>query len=148
MKHPFILKPGAWLGEGKITLSTVEEELPFYTRWNVSPGDKGRIESKQEIEISGVPDLMQNQFAFFDLSEKAFAIELENQSLGKVVGKGLINNCLIGWEFRLDHLGFEGFEFYEKSELPDTYLMHAEYATNDDFRTVIHGKIWLRQEEK
>jgi len=31
---------------------------------------------------------------------------------------------------------------YEKSELPDTYLMHAEYATNDDFRTVIHGKIW------
>jgi len=20
--------------------------------------------------------------------------------------------------------------------------MHAEYATNDDFRTVIHGKIW------
>lgn len=146
MKHPFILKPGAWLGEGKITLSTVEEELPFYTRWNVSPGDKGRIESKQEIEISGVPDLMQNQFAFFDLSDKAFAIELENQSLGKVVGKGLINDCLIGWEFRLDHLGFEGFEFYEKSELPDTYLMHAEYATNDDFRTVIHGKIWLRQD--
>jgi hypothetical protein len=144
MKHPFILKPGNWLGEGKITLSMVEEELPFYTRWNVPPSDKGRIASKQEIQISTLSDMMQNQFVFYDITAKSFAIELENQSLGKVIGKGMINDCLIGWEFRLDHLGFEGFEFYEKSDLPDTYLMHAEYATNDDFRTVIHGKIWLK----
>lgn len=148
MKHPFILKPGNWLGEGKISLSMVEEELPFYTRWNVPLSEKGRIDSKQEIQISGLSDVMQNQFAFYDITQKSFAIELENQSLGKVVGTGLINDHLIGWEFRLDHLGFEGFEFYEKSDLPDTYLMHAEYATNDDFRTVIHGKIWLKQEEK
>jgi hypothetical protein len=144
MKHPFILTPGNWIGEGRITLSMVEEELSFHTRWNVPPHNKGRIESKQEIQISSLSDIMQNQFVFYDITAKSFAIELENQSLGKVVGKGMINDYLIGWEFRLDHLGFEGFEFYEKSDLPDTYLMHAEYATNDDFRTVIHGKIWLK----
>ncbi|MCB1084994.1 MAG: hypothetical protein KDK60_02720 [Chlamydiia bacterium] len=143
MKHPFILKPGRWLGEGKITLSTVEEVLPYYTRWTVPDrDDKGCIASMQEIEISGLADVMKNQFSFYNMNRKTFVIELENQSLGKVVGKGMISDKLIGWEFRLDHLGFEGFEFYEKGELPDTYLMHAEYATNDDFRTVIHGKIW------
>ncbi|MCB1107602.1 MAG: hypothetical protein KDK76_05870 [Chlamydiia bacterium] len=142
-KHPFIFKPGSWLGEGKISLSMTEEKLPFFTRWKVpKPDEKGRVDSVQEIQISGLSDVMQNQFAFYDITRKGFHIELENQSLGKVVGKGMINDKLIGWEFRLDHLGFEGFEFYEISEIPDTYLMHAEYATNDDFRTVIHGKIW------
>ena len=65
-----------------------------------------------------------------------------------MVGKGTINHKLIGWEFRLDHLGFEGFEFYEKGADSDTYLMHAEYATSDDFRTAIHGKIWRPIESK
>ncbi|MDN3508690.1 MAG: hypothetical protein P0S93_01455 [Candidatus Neptunochlamydia sp.] len=145
--HPFILKPGSWIGEGKITLSMMDEELPFYTRWEVPEDEKGRIESTQEIQISDLSDVMQNQFAFYDITRKGFSIELENQSLGKVVGKGMINGKLIGWEFRLDHLGFEGFEFYEKSEISAAYLMHAEYATNDDFRTLIHGKIWCPIEE-
>ena len=143
IEHPFIFKAGAWLGEGKITLSMMEDALPFYTKWKVPEiSSNGRVDSMQEIQITGLADVMQNQFAFYDITRKGFHIELENQSIGQVVGKGIISEKLIGWEFRLDHLGFEGFEFYEKSELPDTYLMHAEYATNDDFRTVIHGKIW------
>ncbi|WP_194847681.1 hypothetical protein [Candidatus Neptunochlamydia vexilliferae] len=147
-KHSFILKPGPWLGEGKISLSMAEEAMPFFTRWKVpEPDEKGRIDSLQEIQISGLQDMMQNQFSFYDITPKGFQIELQNQSLGKVVGKGMINEKLIGWEFRLDHLGFEGFEFYEKGEAPDTYLLHAEYATNDDFRTVIHGKVWRPVEE-
>ena len=146
-KHPFILKPGFWLGEGKINLSMMDEELAFFTRWKIPEADnKGRIDSLQEIQISGLEDMMQNQFAFYDISRKGFNIELENQSLGKVVGQGLINDSVIGWEFRLGHLGFEGFEFYEATQDPNTYLMHAEYATTDDFRTIIHGKIWLTQE--
>lgn len=148
MKHPFIFKPGGWIGEGKITLSMMDEPLAFFTRWKVPEADeKGRVDSIQEIQISGLPDVMQNLFAFYDVTQKGFQIELENQSLGKVVGKGMINDKLIGWEFRLEHLGFEGFEFYEKGEAPDTYLMHAEYATSDDFRTVIHGKIWRPVED-
>ena len=149
-KHPFILKPGHWLGEGKITLSMMEEnELAFFTRWKVPLADEtGRIDALQEIQISGLSDVMHNQFAFYDLSRQSFCIELENQSIGKVVGQGLINKEIIGWEFRLGHLGFEGFEFYEAADQPDTYLMHAEYSTSDDFRTVIHGKIWKKLEEE
>lgn len=147
-QHPFIFTPGAWLGEGKITLSMMEDKLPFYTRWKIPPADEGgRIASTQEIQIAGLSDLMHNQFSFYDISKKNFAIELENQSLGKVVGKGLINTKVIGWEFRLGHLGFEGFEFYEVAEEPDTYLLHAEYSTSDDFRTIIHGKVWKKQPE-
>ena len=130
-----------------MTLSMITEELPFSTRWNISKGEKGKIESFQEIKVSGLADVMQNQFSFYyDLTKKTLAIELNNQSLGKVAGRGMVNDQLIGWEFRLGHLGFEGFEFYEKGKNAESYLMHAEYATNDDFRTVIHGKIWYSKE--
>jgi len=149
LKHPFIFTPGAWLGEGKITLSMMDEALPFYTRWKVPEVDEqGNILCFQEVQIAGLSDLMLNQFSFYDLSQKNFAISLENQSIGKVVGKGMVYPNKIGWEFRLGHLGFEGFEFYEKTDEPDKYLLHAEYATSDDFRTVIHGKIWKKQPDE
>ena len=148
-KHPFIFEPGFWLGEGKISLSMMDEKLPFYTRWTVpSADDKGLIACLQEIQIAGLSDMMHNQFSFYDVSRQNFAIKLENQSIGKVVGKGIINSKLIGWEFRLGQLGFEGFEFYEVAKEPDTYLLHAEYAASDDFRTVIHGKIWKKAPEQ
>ena len=70
-----------------------------------------------------------------------FSIDLENQALGKITGNGLINDKVIAWEFRVEDIGFDGFEFYE--EQPDnSYLMHAEYATSDQFRTLIQGKVW------
>ncbi len=148
-KHPFIFEPGHWLGEGKITLSMMEEkELPFFTRWTIPLADeKGMIHAMQEIQIAGLSDIMQNEFTFFDQSKEGFAIQLDNQSIGKVVGAGRINPDVIAWEFRLGHLGFEGFEFYELSKEPDVYQMHAEYATADDFRTIIHGKVWRKLEE-
>jgi len=127
----------------------VDEQLSFFTRWDIpAVSSKGRIDSLQEIQISGLQDMMQNQFSIYDISDKGFNIELENQTLGKIVGKGLINEKLIGWEFRLGELGFEGFEFYEATGDPNTYLMHAEYATTDDFRTIIHGKIWQAEENE
>ncbi|MCK4934971.1 MAG: hypothetical protein KAR79_05230 [Simkaniaceae bacterium] len=146
-KHAFIFKPGVWLGEGKIKLSMVQEKLSFHTKWKIMPqDDTGYIECLQEIHISGISDVMINQFILYDILQKDFCIELENQTMGKVVGKGLLNPQRIAWEFRLGHLGFEGFECYELQE-DETYLMHAEYATNDDFRTEIHGKIWKKTEE-
>jgi hypothetical protein len=140
--HQFILNPNAWLGEGKIQLSMVDEELGFITRWNVMPPDaSGRVESVQEIQVKGLSDIMINQFVFFDFAPTRFSIELENQALGKIVGTGLINDKVIAWEFRVPELGFEGFEFYEK-ETETSYLMRAEYATRDQFRTLIRGKVW------
>ena len=141
--HSFIFKPGLWLGEGKITLDMMDETMPFYTKWKVPPVDEGgRLECTQEIQIAGLSELMLNEFSLYDIAPGQFIIELENQSLGKVVGSGLIGKDTIAWEFRLNHLGFEGFEFYQKVD-ENTYKVHAEYATTDEFRTIIHGKIWL-----
>ena len=72
------------------------------------------------------------------------AFRLENEALGKVQGKGLISEKVIAWEFRMQDIGFEGFEFYEKLD-DKNYLMRAEYATADQFRTVINGKIWKQK---
>ena len=140
--HPFILKPNQWLGEGKIVLNMVEEELAFFTRWNVANKDtSGLIECVQEIQVKGLSDVMLNQFLFTNFTADSFAIELENQALGKIVGGGVINDKVIGWEFRMPELGFEGFEFYERQD-DDSYLMHAEYTTSDQFRTLIKGRVW------
>ena len=141
--HAFIFKPGQWLGEGKITLDMMDETMPFYTKWRVPLVEEGGVlQCTQEIQIAGLSDLMMNEFSLYDIRGNDFAIELQNQSLGKVVGTGLISPETIAWEFRLNHLGFEGFEFYQKVD-ENTYKVHAEYATTDEFRTIIHGKIWL-----
>lgn len=139
--HSFIFTPGMWNGEGSITLNMVDEELGFYTRWNIVEADPGRIECIQEIQVKGLSDIMLNQFSFFDFTQNNFSIELENQALGRIKGSGLITDKVIAWEFRIPDIGFEGFEFYEKN--PDeSYLMRAEYATRDQFRTLIQGKLW------
>lgn len=146
--HLFLLQPQGWLGEGRIKLNMIDEELGFFTRWVVSPrNDSGEIECTQEIQVKGMSDIMHNQFLLKELMATTFAIELENQALGRVQGSGIINEKTIAWEFRIKDLGFEGFEFYEKQ--PDnTYLMRAEYATSDQFRTIINGKLWQPTKEK
>jgi hypothetical protein len=146
--HLFLLQPHGWLGEGRIKLNMVDEELFFFTRWVVNPrNESGEIECLQEIQVKGMSDIMHNQFMIKNLSPGTFLIELENQALGKVQGDGVINDKVIAWEFRIKDLGFEGFEFYEKQ--PDnSYLMRAEYATSDQFRTIISGKLWQPVKEK
>lgn len=130
-----------WNGEGNIRLNMVDEELGFYTRWNISEVDPGRIECIQEIQVKGLSDIMLNQFSFFDLSLNNFSIQLENHALGSIQGTGLITDKIIAWEFRIPDIGFEGFEFYEKDQ-EESYLMRAEYATRDQFRTLIQGRLW------
>lgn len=143
-EHPFILSAQEWLGEGKILLSMVDEPLSFHTRWNSSKKNpSGLIECMQEIQIKGISDVMQNQFAIYDISGNQFTIELENLALGKILGKGIIKENLIAWEFRAGELGFEGFELYERVN-DESYLMNAEYSTSDQLRTTIQGKIWKK----
>jgi len=141
-QHHFLTSPGTWLGEGKIQLNMVAEELAFFTRWNVENVDgDGRIECIQEIQVKGLSDIMHNQFMIYNMASGEFTIDLENQALGKITGKGLINEKVIAWEFRVEDIGFEGFELYEKQD-DLTYLMRAEYATSDQFRTLIQGRVW------
>jgi hypothetical protein len=141
-QHQFLLTPSSWLGQGKIQLNMVSEELAFFTRWNISaPDADGRIECLQEIQVKGLSDIMHNEFFIYSLNGGEFVIDLENQALGKITGKGLINEKVIAWEFRIEDIGFEGFELYEKQD-EKNYLMRAEYATNDQFRTLIQGRVW------
>lgn len=146
--HHFLLTPSSWLGQGRIQLNMVTEELAFVTKWSI--GDRnadGHIECLQEIQVKGLSDIMHNQFNIFDLNTGEFQIHLENDALGKIAGKGVINDKIIAWEFRIEEMGFEGFELYEKQD-EQTYLMRAEYATADQFRTVIQGKVWKQVEQK
>lgn len=141
-QHSFIFSPGAWLGEGSIELNMSDEELGFFTRWTISPPNaEGHIECMQEIQIKGLTETMHNHLVVSDCGQGNFAVQLENEPLGKIVGKGLINDQIIAWEFRVKELGFEGFEFYEK-QVDGTYLMRAEFVTSDQFRTLIQGKVW------
>ncbi len=143
-QHQFLLTPGTWLGQGKIQLNMVAEELGFFTRWIVSnPDSEGKIECVQEIQVKGLSDVMHNDFLIHGRTNGEFAIDLENQALGRVTGKGLVNEKVIAWEFRVEDIGFEGFEFYEKQD-DKNYTMRAEYATNDQFRTLIQGRLWLQ----
>ena len=140
--HQFLLKPSTWLGQGKIQLNMVAEELGFSTRWSVSNVDgDGRIECTQEIQVKGLSEVMHNQFLIHNLSSGEFSIDLENQALGRVTGKGIVNDKVIAWEFRVEAIGFEGFELYEKQD-DNNYIMRAEYATDDHFRTLIQGRLW------
>lgn len=142
IQHHFLFHPTSWLGEGKISLSVSDEVLPFYTRWNLgAKSPEGEISAKQEVQIAGISDVMNNHFLIYDLTPTEFKIELENATLGKIIGKGVIKDTIIAWEFRSEELGFDGFELYERQE-DGSYLIRAEYATADACRTTIEGKIW------
>jgi hypothetical protein len=143
MEHKFIFLPSSWMGEGTITLNMVEEELGFFTKWNVLDKDFAeKVKSVQEIQIAGISENMRNELTFFDFTKNGFSVEMENLNIGRVVGKGVYNEKLIAWEFRENDLNFEGFETYRLLE-DGSYSMHSEYVTSDQFRTQIEGRIWL-----
>lgn len=143
--HHFIFAPGRWLGEGKIQLNMVEEELAFFTRWKIEErSSDGLIECTQEIQVKGLSDVMINQFLFSDLQPALFSLLMENYAVGKVQGKGFVGDKVLGWEFRVKEIGFEGYEFYEKQS-EELYNMHGEFCTSDDLRTAIHGRIWRQK---
>src|SRR3990167_3527348 len=134
-QHLFIFSPGIWLGEGKIRLNKVEEELIFFTRWTIEKQDaQGCLECTQEIQVKGLSDVMINHFVFSELTPTAFVLLMDNYAVGKMAGKGFIEPEMIGWEFRIKELGFEGFEFYEKQS-EELYHIHGEFSTSDDLRT-------------
>lgn len=143
-QHAFLFNSGIWLGQGTIQLNMVTEELAFFTRWSVENKDNSKgIACEQEIQIKGFADMTRNKFIISNIEHGEFVIDLENQAVGKIQGKGLINDKIIAWEFRINDIGFEGFELYERQE-DQSYLLRAEYATTDQFRTLIQGRIWQK----
>ncbi len=144
-KHGFLFFPGKWTGEGKILLNMVEENLKFLADWSIAGKDlAGKVQCVQEIQIQGLSEGMRNEIVFFDFQPKTFSVEMENQNVGKVVGKGVFDEKNVAWEFRNNELNFEGFETYSLIK-EGCYRMYAEYvSSSDQFRTQIQGEIWLK----
>lgn len=145
MNHHFIFSDEEWLGEGTIVLSMSDEPLQFFTRWKTkNTGEEGLFEITQEVQIKGINEVMVNQFTFVLSETKNLEVTLENNTVGKVEGKGVVNPEVIGWEFNNPEVHFQGFEFYEKLN-QDQYVMRGEYSSDDDYRTFITGKIWKKK---
>lgn len=140
--HSFLFSPGVWLGQGHIILAPSQERLQFYTRWVIEPKKEGVICCQQRVEMPAVAEQVQNSFYLHDVSEENFTILLVNEQLGQVHGRGLVTDKSIAWEFRINS-GLEGFEIYHLQE-NGGYLIHAEYASLDQFKTVIDGFIWKK----
>jgi hypothetical protein len=146
MNHTFIFSPGLWVGEGKIVLNMVEEELFFGTKWFIQNTDfTGKVTCAQEIQIQGLPEQMRNELSFYGFQSKSFQVDMENQNVGRIVGSGIVDDKMIAWEFR-NNASFEGFETYTLQE-DGSYVMKGEYITTDQFRTQIEARIWLQSKE-
>lgn len=140
--HDFLFKPGLWIGEGKVTFSASPELLRFYTKWTIEEEVDKKITCYQHVEMEGGDSNVFNTFIFSDIQPTSFSVELSSEMLGSVQGKGIIDAKTIAWEFR-GHPDFQGFEVYELQENGD-FMLHAEYSSADQIRTIIDGRIWKK----
>lgn len=140
--HGFIFKSGIWIGEGKLAFSTSPEIIHFYTKWIVQKEEGKEHICEQQVEMQGIEDSVFNKLTFTNVTPTSFTVTLENEMIGKVVGQGVIDEKTIAWEY---HAGtdFEGFEVYELQENGD-YMLHAEYFSPDQYRTIVDGRIWKK----
>jgi hypothetical protein len=145
-KHQFLFESGIWLGEGTVSFSGSAENIHFYTRWEIEQlqTEGLPLRCKQTVELQGIDDKVVNALEVTTINTSSFEIWIENDLMVRVGGKGVIDSKKVAWEFRgQDH--FEGFEVYELLDNGD-YKMHAEYASSDQFRTIINGMIWKKEE--
>lgn len=142
-KHSFIFSPGIWIGEGKLVFSTSPEVIHFYTKWTIEKFNEklGHI-CQQQVEMQGVEESVFNNLTFSDVTSNSFTVTLENELVGTVSGKGIIDPKTIAWEYR-PGTDFEGFEVYELQDNGD-YMLHAEYSSPDQYRTIVDGRIWKK----
>lgn len=141
--HEFIFQPGAWIGEGKIAFSASPDHLHFYTKWEVAALPDPDVIAIQKVEMQGASESVSNRFKLSGITEEKFHISLKNEMVGEVTGTGIVDPRSIAWEFRGNE-NFEGFEVFEIQEGGD-YMFHAEYTSQDQFRTIIDGRIWRKR---
>lgn len=142
LHHEFIFMPGRWVGGGKITFSVSPELVRFYTSWTIEEQKGHAIHVLQRVEMQSLEEVVNNKFVVYDLEDKKFKIDLENDLIGNANGTGIIDEKTIAWEFR-GNTGVEGFEVYELQDNGD-YMLHAEYSSAEQFRTIIDGRIWKK----
>lgn len=142
--HLFIFQAGIWLGEGEISFASSKETIHFYTRWQFIDKNQESYLWVQEVELHPLNEVNRNFYTFTPTSEKAFTIQLANESMGHVEGKGIISQDLIAWELRSQPES-EGYDVYERQENGE-YIFRSEYNSLDPYRTIIKGTLWKRSE--
>lgn len=145
-QHKFLFIPGRWVGGGKITFSASYELIRFYTSWIIEEEKDGKMICRQRVEMQQIHESVNNQFVIYDVSENKFKIDLENELFGSVSGTGIFDANTIAWEFHgtsTQSNQFEGFEVYELQEDGD-YMVHAEYSSEEFFRTIVDARIWRK----
>ncbi|MBS0623491.1 MAG: hypothetical protein JSS62_02600 [Verrucomicrobia bacterium] len=135
-----------WEGEGNITLSVSDQVISYKVVWIVSPPKEDRIFLHQIVTIQDFDQMMTNQFCISQASKTNFDIELSNQLVCGIKGKGVIDPQVVAWEFRETGQEFEGFEVY-RLQPDESYEMHAEYSASEGMRTLIQGYIRLSEFE-
>lgn len=140
-EHVFIFTKGIWLGEGIISFKASPETIPFYTKWKIEEIKDGIIHAEQIVEMQGIQEKTVNTYTIALTDENAFSIQLMNENVQNVQGKGVLAPDIITWNFNADSI--EGFEVYEMNN--DGYSFHAEYAREDFFRTIIDGVLWRKE---
>lgn len=144
-KHQFLFVPGIWLGEGTVSFSASPENIHFYTKWEIEQLETEGfpLRCKQTVELQGIDEKVVNALEVTAVNATSFEIWIESEQMVRTGGKGVIDPKKIAWEFRGKD-NFEGFEIYELNDNGD-YRMHAEYASSDQFRTIINGMIWKKE---
>jgi hypothetical protein len=144
LNHQFIFTPGRWVGSGKISFSASPEHIRFHTSWVIEEANDMGIKALQHVEMIGADQVVNNHVRIYDAKANKFKIELENELFGMVFGTGIVDEKTIAWEFHsASGNTVEGFEVYELQENGD-YMLHAEYSSQDLFRTIIEGRIWKK----
>ncbi len=142
----FLFIPGEWAGEGIVSFSFSPDELVFRMTWTVYEGRENSYMCVQTVYIEE-QEPMVNAFKISpklqgDSLPVNFDILLENVALGSFLGKGVIQNQSLAWEFRYPGT-LDGYEVYERIGEGE-YLLRAEYC-GDDVRTMIQGRIHRSQ---
>lgn len=91
IQHEFIFHPGYWIGEGRIVFSASPEFLHFYTRWKIGPAETTGIHCSQEVEMVGAEIRQKNALLLTAVTPTSFIVDLENETFGKTIGKGVID---------------------------------------------------------
>jgi hypothetical protein len=141
--HNFLLSPGIWLGQGKITFNSTVDSIEFFTKWIVLESDQS-MTCNQEVEMKGIEGKVENLYVVSKITPESFMIALDNELVGKVQGRGVIDPKNIAWEIRgqQDFEGFESFELQDNGE----YVFHSEFLSPEQFRTIIDGHLWKKSE--
>lgn len=142
--HLFLFKPQVWIGEGTVSFPSSQDTTRFFTRWRVLDDSPEKIHCTQEVELHGIRQTNINKFEITDIIPGHFKISLENETIGKVAGKGIFDDKIVAWEIR-EKAGLEGYEVYTLQPTGE-YLFRAEYATGNHIHTIIQGKIWKKNE--